>query len=85
MATQTTVFSFRLDPKLKKRLDKLAKTTRRSRAYLAADAIQQYIELNEWQVAEIKKGIEEADRGEFASKEKVERILRKWNSLEYVR
>jgi predicted transcriptional regulator len=31
-----------------------------------------------WQIAEIKKGLDEADRGEFASDEEVEQVLKRW-------
>ena len=55
--------TLRLDPKTRKRLDKLAKATERSRAALAADAVRQYLDLNEWQIAAIEAGIEDANRG----------------------
>jgi predicted transcriptional regulator len=34
--------------------------------------------VNEWQINEIKKGIAEADAGDFASEEEVQRVLKKW-------
>ena len=34
--------------------------------------------LNDWQIEEIRKGIEEADRGEFANDEEVRQFLRYW-------
>jgi predicted transcriptional regulator len=34
--------------------------------------------VNEWQIAEIKKAIAAADRGEFASDKEVEQRLRRW-------
>jgi predicted transcriptional regulator len=34
--------------------------------------------LAQWQIEEIKKGLEEADRGEFASDEEVEQVLKRW-------
>ena len=37
-------------------------------------------ELLRWQIDEIRKGIEEADRSEFASEHDVQKILKKWNS-----
>lgn len=55
--------TLRLDPKTRKRLDRLAKATDRSRAALAADAVRQYLDLNEWQIAAIHAGIEDANRG----------------------
>ena len=57
--------SLRLDPDIRKRLDDLATATERSRASIAAEAVKQYVVLQEWQIAAIKKGIEAADRGEF--------------------
>jgi len=35
-------------------------------------------ELTEWQVEEIRKGLAEADRGEFASESEVQQTIRKW-------
>jgi len=55
--------TLRLDPETRKRLDRLAKATERSRAALAADAVRQYLDLNEWQIAAIQKGVEDANRG----------------------
>jgi len=55
--------TLRLDPKTRKRLDKLAKATERSRAALAADAVRQYLDLNEWQIAAIQEGADDANRG----------------------
>jgi RHH-type rel operon transcriptional repressor/antitoxin RelB len=51
----STTFNVRVDPVIKKRLEKLAKSTGRSRSFLAAEAINEYLELNEWQVAGIQK------------------------------
>jgi RHH-type transcriptional regulator, rel operon repressor / antitoxin RelB len=39
--------------------------------------IQESMTLNEWQVAEIKKAIAEADRGEFASDKQVKQSLKR--------
>jgi RHH-type transcriptional regulator, rel operon repressor / antitoxin RelB len=57
--------TLRLDAATRKRLDRLAKTTDRTRAALAAEAVRQFLEINEWQVAAIEKGVRAADRGQF--------------------
>lgn len=57
--------TLRLEPDIRKRLDKLAKATERSRAALAAEAVRQFVELNEWQIAAIEDGVREADKGLF--------------------
>ena len=72
------VLTIRVDAEIKKRLEKLAKATARTKSYLAAQAVRNYLDLNEWQIAEIKKGIEEADRGEFADDAKVAAFFAKW-------
>lgn len=57
--------TLRLDAATRKRLDRLARTTARSRAALAAEAVKQYVEINEWQIAAIRKGVRQADGGQF--------------------
>ena len=56
---------------VKRRLEKLAKSTGRSRSFLAAAAIDAYLDVNEWQVEGIKRGIASIDRGEGVAHETV--------------
>ncbi len=76
--SDTDILTLRLDSKLKKKLDKLAKATERSRSFLAAEAIREYVALNDWQIEEIKKGLREADAGDFATDEEMEQTIGKW-------
>lgn len=71
------VVTVRLDSRLRKRLDALAAATERSNSFLAAEAIQTYLDLQEWQVEAIKEGIRQADAGEFAPPEEIEALLKK--------
>jgi predicted transcriptional regulator len=75
----TPVVTVRLEPDLRERLDRLAKAQRRSRSYVATEAIREYVKVNEWQILETQKALAEADRGEFASPEDVGRLLNKWS------
>ena len=75
---ESSVLTLRLDAKLKNQLDRLSKSMNRSRSFVAAQAIQEYVSVNEWQIGEIKKAIAAADRGEFASDEEVEQRLKRW-------
>jgi RHH-type transcriptional regulator, rel operon repressor / antitoxin RelB len=59
----TTTFSVRVGRSTKSRLEKLAKSTGRSRSFLAAEAISAYLDTNEWQVAGIAKALASLDRG----------------------
>jgi len=74
---QSTTLTVRLDAKLKNKLDKLASTSKRSKSFLAAEAIAGFLELNEWQIKETKEGIKEADRGDFATDAEVKKTFRK--------
>ena len=75
---QSTTMTIRLEPDLKSRLDQLADATHRSKSFLAAEAIREFIELNEWQIQEIKGAIKDADAGKFASDDEVSAVFNKW-------
>jgi predicted transcriptional regulator len=70
MAGSTTL-TVRLDKAVKKRLEVAAARVRRSKSFVAAEAIEEYLAIQDWQVAAIKKGIEYADRGASVPHEKV--------------
>jgi len=76
--SDSAVTTLRLEPELRRQLDRLAKAQRRSRSFIAAEAIRAYVAVNEWQIEEIQKGLEEADREDFASHEQVRRVMSKW-------
>jgi predicted transcriptional regulator len=42
------------------------------------DEARELEDVDRWQIEEIKKGIAEANRGEIASDEEVEQVLRRW-------
>lgn len=63
----STTMTVRIDDTLKARLERLCEATDRSKSFLAAQAISQYIDINEWQISEIKKGLAEADAGELVA------------------
>lgn len=71
-------FTVRLDDEKTRRLDLLAEKLDRPRSYLAAQAIDDYLAREEWQIAEIEAGIAEADRGEFASAEDLARVVARY-------
>ncbi len=77
--TQSSTMTIRLEADLKARLDKLADVTHRSKSFLAAEAVREYIELNEWQLQEIQSAIVEADAGDFASENSVNAVFGKWS------
>ena len=76
----SSTFTVRVDTATKKRLEKLAKSTGRSRSFLAADAISEYLDVNEWQVAGIKRAIASIDRGEGVPHEQVKQWVESWGT-----
>jgi len=76
--SQSTTMTIRLEPQLKSRLDKLSAATHRSKSFLAAEAVREFIELNEWQIEDIKSAIKEADADDFANKQETQIIFSKW-------
>jgi len=77
---RSTTFTVRVDAAAKKRLERLAKSTGRSRSFLAAEAIHAYLDVNEWQVAGIKRAIASLDRGDGVPHERVKEWVTSWGS-----
>jgi RHH-type rel operon transcriptional repressor/antitoxin RelB len=74
----TETLSIRIDSNTKERLDALSKRSRRSKSFLAAEAIAAYVESEEWQLGELQAGIAELESGKGVSHEKVSRWLKSW-------
>lgn len=76
----TETLSVRLDAQVKQRLDALANRSKRSKSYLAAEAIAAYVEAEEWQLEEIRKGIDDINQSRSVSHAKVSKWLQSWGS-----
>lgn len=74
----TETLSIRLDAATKQRLDALARQSKRSKSFLAAEAISAYVKQEEWQLGEIDAAMEELDAGQAVSHEKVASWLKSW-------
>ncbi len=68
-------FSLRLPKEMKDRLQELADATGRTKAYLAQDAIERYLELESWQIQAIQEGIKAIDVGNIIP---LENIKEEW-------
>jgi predicted transcriptional regulator len=60
---KSAMMTVRLTPELVGKLEALARDTKRSKSYLASEAIASYVDLHAWQVAHIKEALEEAKSG----------------------
>ena len=77
-AQMTTTISVRIDSDTKDQLEALAKRARRSKSFLAAEAIAAYVEAERWQLDEIQAGLQELDKGRAVAHEDVSKWLRSW-------
>ncbi len=76
----TETLSIRIDSETKQKLDALSKQSKRSKSFLAAEAIAAYVELEEWQLGEIQAGISDLDEGREVSHERVSKWLASWGT-----
>ena len=74
----TETLSIRIDAWTKQRLDALSRQSKRSKSFLAAEAITAYVEAEEWQLGEIRAAAAELDAGQGVSHEKVAKWLNSW-------
>jgi len=74
----STTFTVRVEPQVKRRLEKLAKSTGRSRSFLAAEALNEYLDVNEWQVTGVKQAMASLDRGEGVPHDEVKDWVKSW-------
>ena len=80
--SQSEVVTVRLDPELKAKLDALAASTKRSKSWLAAEAIAQYVEQQAWQIQRIEQAISLADspNAQWVEWDEVDAWLDSWGS-----
>jgi predicted transcriptional regulator len=70
--------SFRLESDKVSALDALAGSLDRDRTYLLAEAVQAYLETQQWQLEQIRVGIAEADAGKVIDHRKVKAMAARW-------
>ena len=76
----STTMTIRLEDGIKNRLDQLANLTRRSKSFLAAEAIAAYVDTNEWQLAEIQAALTEAEARDYATDQDMADLALKWRA-----
>ncbi len=75
---ESSVLTLRVSNKTKTKLNKLAEATQRSKSYLAAEAIERYLEVEAWQIKEIQQAIKEANIGDFVRDDEFKEITKKY-------
>jgi predicted transcriptional regulator len=68
-----TMISARIPEKLGNEIEALAESTRRSKAFVITEALEDYVKRRAWQMKRIDDAVREADKsGEYISHEKME-------------
>ena len=70
--------TIRLDNDTLGRIDGLANSLSRSRSWVINQAIERFLDYEEWFVQEVKDGLDEVARGDIATDEEVATRFRKW-------
>jgi predicted transcriptional regulator len=74
-----TPFTVRVPEPLKEQVEQIAESIDRPRSWVVQRAIESYVATEAWQIAEIKRGLAEANAGDFASDEEVNRVFADWS------
>jgi predicted transcriptional regulator len=72
--------SFRLDAEKVEALDDLAKALDRDRTYLLNEAIEAYLDVQQWQLEHIQAGIRQAEAGKLIDHAQVKKLAGKWRA-----
>lgn len=70
--------SFRIDSDKVGALDQLAEAMDRDRSYLLNEAVEAYLDVQQWQMEHIKASIQQADAGKLIDHEQVRKMAAKW-------
>lgn len=78
---KNAMMTVRLTPEVSEKLEALSRDTKRSKSYLASEAIESYVNLNAWQVAQIKAALAEDEEGmPGIPHEEVMRWMKSWGT-----
>ena len=75
---ETQAVSFRIRSEKVEELERLAKATDRPRSWHIEQALDSYLDIQAWQIAQIEKSIAEMDAGKGIAHEEVKKELGSW-------
>jgi len=82
MSEASARISFVTPATKRERLSDIADLFGKNLSGVINDALDHYLELHDWQIAHIQKGVEAAQNGEFATTEEVEKFFNQHGQLE---
>lgn len=68
---RSATITVKLPEPVKARLDRLAKTTRRSRSAIVSSAVEELLSVEEWQIQGITDALREAESGNLITHEEI--------------
>ncbi|OEU76035.1 MAG: hypothetical protein BA874_03935 [Desulfuromonadales bacterium C00003068] len=68
----------RMDDQLVDRVDGIAKSLSRSRSWIIKQALERYVDYEEWYVKEVENALLEVEHGEVSSDQEVATVFDKW-------
>jgi len=74
----SSTLSIRLNSRTKSKLEALAKASRRSKSFLAAEAIEAFVAAEAWQLGEIEAGVKDLDANHVVDHDEVRGWLQSW-------
>lgn len=78
MPTAEKILNVRLPAELHGQLEQLVQATGRTKSFLTVEALTRYVDQEQWQIADIQAGLQEAERGEFATSDEVGAVFAKY-------
>ncbi len=78
MPENSAHISFLFSQEKRKKLNQIADSLDTTLSSVLNDAVDNYIELHEWQLAHIKRGVQQAEKRNFASAKAVKKVFEKY-------
>lgn len=75
-----SVMSVRLSDEIEQKRVPLDQLTGRTKSLLTKQAIQDYLDLDAWQITEIHAALCEADAGDFVSENEMDAKFKRWRN-----
>ena len=75
-----TTLTIRVEPALKERLETVAKQLKRSKSYVVEEAIEEFVAVQEWQVARIEQALQSMKEGKRIAHDEVVRWVESWGT-----
>jgi predicted transcriptional regulator len=72
------MMSLHLPAHVARELEHMTEATGLTQSALAGRAIEDYLQREAWQIAEIERALKEADAGDFATDDEMKTTLGKW-------